>query len=97
MLLATESPFSLSSANSQPCHSGELATLTSKAAIDASLSAWGWIVSACRQGSCGNCKARLAQGDVGMRRTRNRQPGEREKGFVLVCSGWPKGLAALDA
>ena len=34
MLVATDSPFSLSSANSQPCYSGGPATLTCKAVID---------------------------------------------------------------
>jgi ferredoxin-NADP reductase/mono/diheme cytochrome c family protein len=55
------------------------------------------IPSACRQGQCGTCKARLLDGDVRMTAEQGLDSESRARGFVLTCVGHAEGNVRLDA
>ena len=44
---------------------------------------------ACKGGVCGTCRARVAEGEVDMRRNYALEPAEVEAGFVLTCQSCP--------
>jgi ferredoxin-NADP reductase len=55
------------------------------------------IPSACRQGQCGTCKARLLAGSVRMDAEQGLDSESRARGFVLTCVGHAEGGVKLDA
>jgi ferredoxin-NADP reductase len=55
------------------------------------------IPSACRQGQCGTCKARLLDGPVQMTAEQGLDPDSRAQGFVLTCVAHAQGDVKLDA
>jgi ferredoxin-NADP reductase len=55
------------------------------------------IPSACRQGQCGTCKARLLDGHVRMTTEQGLDPESKGQGFVLTCVGYADGNVKLDA
>ena len=44
---------------------------------------------ACKGGVCGTCRAKVAEGEVDMRRNYALEPAEVEAGFVLTCQSYP--------
>jgi ferredoxin-NADP reductase/anaerobic selenocysteine-containing dehydrogenase len=50
----------------------------------------------CRAGSCGDCKARLLEGEVEMACEDGLEPEERDRGYILTCVARPKTNCTLD-
>jgi ferredoxin-NADP reductase len=55
------------------------------------------IPSACRQGQCGTCKARLLDGRVRMLAYQGLDPDSRARGYVLTCVAHAEEDVKLDA
>lgn len=52
---------------------------------------------ACRSGSCGECKAKLLEGEVEMESEDGLESADKEQGYVLTCVALPKGRCVIDA
>jgi len=44
----------------------------------------------CHQGRCLTCAARLTSGDVDQSRSNQYFPQDKQAGFVLLCTAWPR-------
>lgn len=51
---------------------------------------------ACRMGSCGECKAKVLEGDVDMESDDGLEEADKKQGYVLTCVAKPKTNVVLD-
>lgn len=73
-----------------PCRSDE-------PLLAAALKAGIVLPSACAEGICGTCMARMISGKVEMRAQGGIGQGEIDNGCILPCCSWPQGDVELDA
>jgi ferredoxin-NADP reductase len=73
------------------------AVLEGQTLLEAAAEAGVDIASACRQGQCGTCKARLLEGNVEMTVEHGLDAESKAQGFVLTCVGHANGNVRLDA
>jgi ferredoxin-NADP reductase/mono/diheme cytochrome c family protein len=78
--------------------SGRTSTLSpGQTLLEAAEAAGVNIPSACRQGRCGTCAARLLAGDVQMASEEGLDPALKARGYVLTCVARAQGKVCLDA
>jgi ferredoxin len=65
--------------------------------LDAADEAGIFIDNACRSGTCGSCRVKLASGTVRMQVEDALTPGDKADGYILACQAEINGDIAVDA
>jgi len=64
--------------------------------LDAGLAAGVDMPFSCTMGGCGACRVKLVAGEVSMAEPNCLRADEREAGYTLACSSYPKGPVAVE-